>query len=815
VLSIPLVFGLVASTAWPTSTPVGVSQRLAAVLSSGHKHLEAGNVTAARTEYAKIVADKESPPQWRSIAQLHIARSHVQEKNLEAAKAEYAKVTSMNDAPVHHREEARERIRQIERMQRGQPPRDPTGSRMRLPKPPTPGAVLHVAPHGADANPGTEAQPFATLERARDEIRAIKKRGDLPAGGVAIIVHGGDYKVSQTFKLTAEDSGTEPSPIVYRAADGESPRFTGGLRLGDFQPVRDAAILNRLPEEARSKVLQVDLKAHDIKDLKPLKLGGFASGSGFKTYPAVELFFDGKAMPLARWPNEEQVRVADVVVQDGHTIHGLKGSKTGQILYDGDRPKRWKDETNAMLYGYWFWGWADSYERIASIDTEKRIITFEEPFHTYGYRKGQPYYAVNLLSEIDMPGEWYLDRGSGVLYFYPPSDPAKAVVELSVAEFPMLRAEDVSHVTFRGLVWDLGCVDGIYVKGGDHLLLAGCIIRRFAGNGVEINGGMHHGLLSCDIHSMGRGGVLTHFGDRTRLAPAGHFVENCHIYDLSRLDHTYTPAIAGHGVGLRVAHNLFHDIRSSALRVTGNDLLIEFNEIHDVVTESDDQGGADMFGDPTFRAIYRYNYWHHIGHWRDPSNHPACGQGGIRLDDAISGMLLYGNVFYKCSAGKLGFGGVQIHGGKDNIVDNNIFVDCMVAISLSPWPEPMWREHVKTSLDKPEIKGSRDLYLSRYPELARLSEDCNVNMIWRNLVYRCGDFLRRDIGRNDLIDNHVINEDPGFVDAAGGDFRWKSDAPTCTRSVLWPIPFDEIGLYVDEFRKVLPAPWADHRAFGT
>lgn len=799
------VVGLTLQAGPLTSAPAPLKERLAEVLRIGHGHFASKDYPAARAEYAKIVATNGAPPQWRSVAQMRIAEAYVREKNLVAAKAEYAKLASMNDAPCHHRWEAQQRIGELERVEKGQPARDPTMSRVRLPKPPPPGLTLYVAPNGADTHPGTQQQPFATLERARDEIRVIKTRDGLMKGSVAVIVQGGDYKVTRGFTLSAEDSGTDKAPIVYRAADGQTPRFTGGIRLSGFQPVRDAAVLARLPEEARGKILQVDLKSYGLTKLKPLKLGGFASGSGFKTYPAMELFFDGKAMPIARWPNEGFVHVADVSVKDGHKIHGRVGSKVGQLLYEGQRPRRWKDENNAMLYGYWFFGWADSYERIAAIDADKHIITLEKPFHTYGYRKAQPYYALNLLSEIDLPGEWYLDRETSILYVYPPSDPAKAVVELSVADFPLVRLEKASHVTLQGLVWDLGCVDGVHVEGGDYCLLAGCTIRRFGGNGVVINGGMHHGLLSCDIYSLGRGGTSIQGGDRTRLTPGEHFVENCHIYNLSRIDHTYTPAVLAHGVGLRIAHNLFHHIGSSALRVGGNDHVVEFNEIHDVVLESDDQGGADMFGDPTFRGnVYRYNYWHHIGNWRDPSNGPACGQAGIRLDDAISGTLLYGNVFYRCSAGKLGFGGVQIHGGKDNIVDNNIFVDCMAAISFSPWGQQRWQERTKASLEAPEVKANKALYLSRYPELARLSEDHDVNMVWRNLAVRCGQFLRRDPGREDLVDNHVTNEDPGFADAARGDFQLREDAPACSRFAFRPIPFKEIGLYRDEHRATLP-----------
>ena len=764
---------------------LGPTERLSLRLSLGHSLAAAKDFPGARAEYAKIADAQDAPPAWRSLAQLCAAQTCVREKDYAAAKAAYEKAKALSPAASGHQAwEADERLREIARLQAGQLARDPLAGRAQIPKRPAPGLTLHVAADGKDTNTGTKESPFATLERARDEIRALKQRGALPAGGVAVLAGAGEYKVNDTFKLAAQDSGTSDGEIVYRAAEGAAPRFNAGATLrGGFQPVRDEAILARLPEEARGKVVQTDLKAQGITDFGKFEPGGFSSGRGFKTHPLLELYLDGQPMPFSRWPNEGYVRVADVPAQ-------------GRLKYTEERPKRWKDDKDPWLYGYWFHDWADSYEKVASIDTEKKEITLAPPFTGYGYRKGQRFCAVNLLCEVDRPGEWYLDRDSGLLYLYPPSDPAKALVEVSVLDKPVMELDGVSHVSFEGLLWENGRGDGILIKDGESCLLAGCTVRKFGGNGVEIRGGAKHGLLSCDIHTLGRGGTVITGGDRKTLSPGGHFIENCHVHHLSRIDHTYTPCVLLNGVGNRIAHNLFHDSGSSAMRVEGNDHVIEFNEIRRVLLESDDQGGADMWGNPTYRGnVYRYNYWHDMG------NGLGCGQAGIRLDDAISGTVIYGNVFQRCADG--GFGGVQIHGGKENYVVNNLFVECKAAVSFSSWGAARWKQfldgHAKGHIA--EVRPAEPPYVTRYPELAKLYENCDANHVWRNVVLNCGAFLLRDPGRNDLMDNWLVAENPGFADPAKGDLAVKEATPLQNRLSFAPIPFDEIGLYADGYRK--------------
>ena len=668
-----------------------------------------------------------------------------------------------------------------------------------LPEWPAPAVQLHVSPEGDDGAAGSAEAPLATLEAARDRLRLLMREGKLSAGGAQVIIHGGLYPVSQTFTLTEEDAGTAEAPIRYTAADGESPVFSGGLRLEGFTPVTDEAILQRIPEAARESVLQLDLAAYGVRNLPPLELGGFCSGRGFFTHPVMELFFNGEAMTLSRWPNDGFVAVKDIVVRDGMNRHGREGSWVGRITYDGDRPERWIGEEALFLYGYWFWGWADSYEPVKSIDPNTKEIQLKEPYNTYGYRAGTPYYALNLLSEIDVPGEWYLNRTTGILYFYPPAELDGARVELSVLNAPLLKLDGVSHTLFQGITWELGGADAIQIRGGEQCTLAGCVIRRCGGNGIGVNGGTKHTLLACDIFSMGRGGIDMSAGERKTLTPGGHLIENCDIHELSRIDHTYTPAIHMAGVGNRIVRNRLHDIPSSAIRLDGNDHLVELNEVFNVVLESDDQGGADMWGSATYRGnIYRYNYWHHIGPQGESLEDVECGRAGIRLDDKISGTRLYGNIFYRASAGKAGFGGVQVHGGKDNLIDNNVFLQCMAAISFSTWGEERWRTSIENELKEKDIDPG--LYLQRYPELKELADYHDRNYVRQNLILNCSEFIRRQTDQIQVSGNTVTTVDLATLTGENGKLDLYMLLPLMEEHGLSVLPVGEFGLYETPLR---------------
>lgn len=732
-----------------------------------------------------IVDMTEAPAHFRSYAHLRIAQSYLAEKNHAAAKSIYEAIAADKSYPAVHRDEAKQKSKELDRILRGLPARDLVTTRTRLPIIAKFAAEVFVAPNGDDSNSGSQRQPFATLKRARDQVRILKDRGIV--GPIAVTVMSGKYRVQETLTLTAEDSGTESAPIVYRAYEEGKAIFYGGEHLSNFRPVTDNAILQRLPAEARGKVWLCDLKALGINDYGELKVRGFAQPPSPST---LELYVNGVPMTLARWPNQGFVGIKKLLKP------GSRASGEPSIFeYDSDRHQRWIRASDAWLFGYFHFLWADATIKIGKIDPSTKTLTTAEPYN-YGGRgmstvQGIQYYAFNLLEEIDTPGEWYLERKTGVLYLYPPYDLRNSTVEIGMLSVPMIFIDRVAHVRFQGLVFDLARFNGIVATNGNNCSLIGCTFSRLAGNGIMIHGGTLNRLIRCNIHTIGRRATEVIGGDRATLTPGGHLVENCRIHNFGRIDRTYTPAIQLEGVGHRIAHNLMFNGPSSAMRIEGNDHLIEFNEVHSMVQESDDQGAMELFRNPTYRGVvFRHNYFHNIG--KTGTEASVHGQAAIRFDDAISGMLVYGNVFYRCANGN--FGAVQMNSGRDNLMDNNIFIDCKQGISGGWYPGnnvwKMLRDGRKTAgfyLD--------GLYLIRYPKIATMLDDPGINHVWRNVFYRCGKLATRTTNL-DLFENGVFEKvDPGFLDAKKGDFRLREDAKLFQTIGFNPIPFEEIGLY--------------------
>jgi len=661
------------------------------------------------------------------------------------------------------------------------------------------GLNLYVSNDGNDAWSGRLANadrdkgdgPFETLQRARDEIRRLKQAGKLSAGTVTVNIRGGNYLLARTFELSSEDSGAKDQPVTYRAYENETVRLIGGRGITNFKPVTDPAILKRLDVSARNKVMRADLKAAGISDF----------GEVAQANKTLELFFQNRPMTLARWPNDKYAKIAAVLGGQPVKIHGRVGDKIGKFTYEGNQPKRWQDENDIHLHGYWFWDWSSTYHKVESIDTEKRIIAMVPPYNHYGYKAGQRFYALNILAELDTPGEWYLDRKSAILYFWPPAKIASAEVILSILE-TVISMTEVSYVTLDGLTIGFSRGTAVAINGGEHNKITACTLQNIGGKAAVINGGTNHIVTDCKINNTGRGGIALTGGDRKKLIPARHAAINNHIHHYSRLQNTYATAVKAHGVGCRIAHNLIHDAPHMAIGISGNDHLVEYNEVHNVCTETDDAGAFYMGRDWSWRGnVVRYNYFHHLDQYKS-----LHGVQAIYLDDWASDVKVYGNICYKA------YRGVLVGGGRDNTVENNIFIDCDIAVHVDSrglgWAKNYFDGRTTTLTDRLNaMPYKQPPWSQRYPKLLTLYDDepalAKYNKVVRNISSGCKKWL--DL-RNGLtteiveVEGNLVDKDPLFVDPQNEDFRLRPNSPAFEKG-FQKIPTEKIGLYGNTIKK--------------
>lgn len=646
---------------------------------------------------------------------------------------------------------------------------------------------FHVAPTGDDTNPGTAEKPFRTLQRTRDAALANK--------GATVRLAPGTYRQSRTLELDERDSGT-------RYIGGSKASITGGIEIPSsaVKPVSDPTILNRLLPDVRGQVLEIDLHALGITDFGGIGPRGF----GHPYLPApVELFVDEEPLLLSRWPKRGQPGEPIGKVLDDGTNNLARGERPhgGTFKYATDRPARWTHAEDVWITGFFFNGYADDTLKVKSFDVTNKTLTTVQR-HWYGFNSGKPWnrwFALNLLEEIAQPGEYAVDPKTGKLYFLPPAgkDIAKCRLEVSVLQEPLVAIKGATNVVFDGIDFECSRGMGVYIEGGASNRIQNAALHNLGelavciGLAVDLdrktispaggqwrtsgdplfnrNGGTGHGIVNCKIYNVGAGGISLGGGDRRSLTAAGNFVENCEIHHFNRWDRTYRGAINIDGVGNIIRRCHIHDCPGCAIYLHGNEHLIEYNEIHRALMEGDDMGAFYMGRDPTERGtIIRYNYWHDLA--------LAHATHCLYFDDSGGDSAkVYGNIFRK--AGSLST--VNINGGSDILVTNNIFLDCKKPIRMGHGGNEWRTKQGRFETLIKNIGCDQSPWRERYPELrgylAARSQMPRGNLFSKNLLVNSK--LTEEKGVT-AVNNRSVTQDPGMKDVGIPGFE--------------PIPFEKM-----------------------
>ena len=670
----------------------------------------------------------------------------------------------------------------------------------------------HVSTRGNDSWSGLLAEPtpdgrdgpFRTFERGCIALRRVSQdaAGRTPR---QVIVHAGTYRLPGGLTLDDSVSGTNGAPTIFRSAgDGEVVLTSGAVLFSRaLSKVTNKATLDRLPPQARSEVVQLDGSTL-----------GFAAWPNRITSlpPGSELFIDGQRMRIAQWPNSGWGFISEFVDTGAEDTTGAQFGRGATFKVTGEQPNNWDAESGAWLLGFWRWDWSAEIIKIASIDTKRQSITLAAPT-TYGVRQGNPttrrYRALNVLAELDQPGEYWVDPHSLNVVFWPPKLANDSLIVVSASPAPIVSIKGARYLKICGLTIDATQSSCVEVRGGNNVEIVECEIRNAREFGVRIEGGSRHSVQGCNVHATGGGGIQVIGGNRKELLPCDHRVTNCHIWQFSELKMTFAHGIHAEGVGIYIANNLIEDAPHQAVYVQGNDNVFERNFVRNVCIETDDCGAYYSGRNPSCRGnVIRGDLFMDIG---QIDKH---GCASVYFDDGQGGDTLNGNVFVRGSRGT--FGAIFMNGGRDVQARSNVFLDCTVALAAVSWSEDQWEQSVAgegeqswlgwPALLTQEVDIRSPTYIEKYPSLIgffrrnatpnhQLIAECNVVANCRAPFAGDWEFVR---------EKNIVapNAKDTFANLKTGDLSLRKDLSlSAPLSCYEPPALSGIGLQIDANRK--------------
>ena len=663
------------------------------------------------------------------------------------------------------------------------------------------GVELHVSPFGNNAWSGRIAAPnanrsdgpLATISRCQTMVRELLAGTDKP-GPIAVTIHG-THRLDQPLVFTAPDSGTAGAPVVWRSAPGEIAVLSGGRVITGWQLGDDGAWFVDLPE---------------------VKAGRWY----FR-----QLFINGRRAIRARTPNDGHHRVERLIDPQPNRKwnHGVD-----RFGFFGDDIKPWPHLEDVEVIV--FHSWNTSRVRIASVDPERRVVTFAGPtvFRPLAWDPQQRYFIENAADSLDAPGEWYFDRHAGRLHYRPLAGEDMTKVE-AVAPFltELLRFEGdadtgelVRHVRVEGLSfqhadWTLGPAGygndpqaavtigaAVTADGAHDCVLDRCEVAHVGGYGVWFRRGCKRCRITRnEVHDVGAGGVR--LGEpqmaKTDEGMSSHNeIVNNYIHDGG---HVYPEGVGfwmAHASHNRIANNEIHSFNYSGMSVGWNwsdtqptrtkHNTIELNHVHHVVRGMlSDAGGIYTLGTQT-GTVVRNNVFHDI--W--PYMGKPAMAWGIYFDQGSNGITVEDNIVYHTLTG-----GLMNTGQPNNTIRNNIF-------ALSAW-QACWRtSSANTNKDLSPSVVERNIFFLTQGELFRphmgKNDDAsrwNYNLFWRTdgkpMQFYDDDLTAwREAGHG----QHSVVADPKFVDPAGANFALMSDSPALKLGFR-PIDVSRVGLQGD------------------
>lgn len=303
-------------------------------------------------------------------------------------------------------------------------------------------ADIYVSKSGSDNNPGTKAKPLATVAIALRKARELRRLSDVSIkNGIHIIVENGTYYFSESLFIRPEDSGTSNSPTVIEAAVDAQVNFSGGFPITGWH--KSIENITGLPEVAKGNVWETDSPfiPDDLTDFRQLWI------NDHKAVRAKDRNGDSMNRILS-WDHKNQSCWIPKPAADISTV-----------------------ESAEMFIHQW---WEIAILRIKSVEVQgdSARLSFHQPESRIQSEHPWPapfisakngnsaYYLSNAIQFLDEPGEWYFDKISRRLYYWPLQEEQ---LEQSEVLAPVLETivkvigtpdHPVSFIYFKGISFE-------------------------------------------------------------------------------------------------------------------------------------------------------------------------------------------------------------------------------------------------------------------------------------------------------------------------------------------------------------------------
>ena len=663
-------------------------------------------------------------------------------------------------------------------------------------------ATFYVAPDGNDGWSGRLASangqrtdgPWASLARARDAVRAIRAAGTVREP-VDVLIGGGVYRMEKTLEFGPEDSGTAEAPITYAALPGQRPVLSGGRPIGGWQKAEGPLWQTTVP--------------------------GVKEGQWYFH----QLFVEGHRRTRARTPNQGFLYTEGILepFDRAKWYEASIAAKTG-FLFCNDDIRHWQNFDDALVVIYH--SWTTSIHFITELDTQQRRVKLA-PVSTwpigYWWEYNTRYHVENIREALDEPGEWYLDRKTGTLVYWPmPGEDmtkAQAIAPAVRQTLVAFRGDPankkyVEHLRFRGLSFQhADCViardmptdqqgaaeraPAIDARGLRHAVFDDCEIAHVGENGLWLDAACSDNVVRrCHVHDLGGGALFVgarNYQGTPETAVERNVIDNNWLHDGSHIFRGSQGMWLGKISHNEATHNEISDFHHLGISVghswgyapsTAHHNLVAFNHVHHICNGYfSDGGGIYCLGISPGTQI-RNNLVHDVV----PTPLMPVGGCGIYLDEGSSEILVENNVVYDVGAAAF-----TQHYGRENVCRNNVFAFGGRDPVCCARPE----EHLSYTFEGNIVLSSAGQATSDHFSPLKAKTAFDRNLYWdtsgKAPLFSGVPFAEwQKTGR----DRNSRIADPRFVDPTRRDFHLQPTSPALAMGFR-PIPVEQVGLYGD------------------